>query len=508
MNKLKNAFEQLKKPTWISVAVLFVIVIIVIATSWILYNHTVNILTQNLRDRLLTISITQAANIDGADIDALQVADDWKKPEWARVINKLHKTKYSNDQIVFIYIFRKTSNDPTKMEFVADADSVDPYANINNDPSGETLPASSCSGCVDSNRDGKIEPNGPDKLQWPGQPFPEITDIPESFEAYNTAITVEDIYTDEYGSVLTGFAPIKDDNGNTVAVLGTDIKADDFLTITRQTLYPFLAFIAALTFIIATLAGSLIYIWSRRANLLARLSHRLEIANGQQESLLHFISHEIKGYLTKGQNAFAGIVEGDYGPVTTQVQELSRGALTEMRTGVSVVMEILEASNMKKGTMTFEKNKFDLKSVTLESVDQLRPTAEKKNVLLDAVFAPSGAYLIEGDSAKIRQHVLRNLIDNAIRYTEAGHITVSLSRENEKVRFSVSDSGVGISREDMARLFTEGGHGKESIKINVNSTGYGLFVAKQVVDAHNAKIWAESEGPGKGSTFIVEFPAA
>ncbi len=508
MGKFRTFFEQLKKPTSISIAVVFAIVVIVLVTSWLLYTHTVSILTQNLRDRLLTISITQAANIDPAEIDALRGADDWKKPEWAHVVNRLHKAKYSNDQIVFIYIFRKTNADPLKMEFVADADSIDPYANIINDPTGESLAAAKCPKCVDSNRDGKIERNGPDKLQWPGQPFPEIADIPESFDAYNGAVTVKDIYTDEYGSVLTGFAPIKDNEGNTVAVLGTDIKAGDFLTITRQTLYPFLAFIAGLTIIISALAAALIYIWSRRANMLAKLSASLEIANRRQESLLHFISHEIKGYLTKGQNAFAGIIEGDYGEVSEQVQTLSKEALKEMRAGVSTTMEILAASNMKKGTMSFEKNKFDLRNATLEIADQLRAIAEKKGLSLEVLFAPSGAYTIEGDETKIRQHVLRNLIDNSIRYTETGHIKVSLSRENEKIRFSVSDSGVGISEEDKVRLFTEGGHGTDSIKVNVDSTGYGLFVAKQVVDAHGGKIWAESEGSGKGSTFFAEFPAA
>ena len=72
---------------------------------------------------------------------------------------------------------------------------------------------------------------------------------------------------------------------------------------------------------------------------------------------------------------------------------------------------------------------------------------------------------------------------------------------------SVEDTGVGISDEDKARLFTEGGRGKESVKVNVNSTGYGLFFAKQLIDAHKGTVRAESDGPGKGSRFVVELPA-
>ena len=60
----------------------------------------------------------------------------------------------------------------------------------------------------------------------------------------------------------------------------------------------------------------------------------------------------------------------------------------------------------------------------------------------------------------------------------------------------------------MKNLFTEGGHGKESTKINVESTGFGLYIVKNIVDAHQGRVWAESEGSGKGSQFYVELPSA
>src|SRR5882724_10915696 len=105
---------------------------------------------------------------------------------------------------------------------------------------------------------------------------------------------------------------------------------------------------------------------------LARLKQELEIANGKQENLLHFISHEIKGFLTKGQNAFAGIVEGDYGEVSPQVKELAQGALFEMRKGVSTVMDILDAANLKKGTISFNKETFGMKSCMVEMSEDVK----------------------------------------------------------------------------------------------------------------------------------------
>ncbi|HEY4516653.1 MAG TPA: HAMP domain-containing sensor histidine kinase [Candidatus Paceibacterota bacterium] len=240
---------------------------------------------------------------------------------------------------------------------------------------------------------------------------------------------------------------------------------------------------------------------------LVRLKQALEESNAQQEALLHFISHEIKGYLTKGQNAFASIAGGDYGEVSAAVKELAGEALVEMRKGVATVMDILDASNLKKGTIVFNKAPLDFKAAVMSVVSEQKSAADAKQLSL-TVQVEEGEYNLEGDEGKLREHVIRNLVDNAIKYTPAGKVAVSLSKTGGKIRFIVQDSGVGITDEDKKRLFTEGGHGADSIKVNVHSTGYGLFIAKQIVEAHGGQISAESEGAGKGARFIVELPAS
>lgn len=488
--------STLNKLVWLGTLFAFFAVTIAVIASWLLYRHTIDLLTNNLRERLLSISITQAANIRPDLIRALQVEQDWVKPEWASLVTRLKRAKDSNPNIVFMYVFRKNDGDPTRMEFVADAESLNPYANVDSDPTND----------VDANGDGTIDPEGADKLQWPGQPYPEAADIPETWEAYSGPTTARELYEDSYGRVLTGYAPIIDDTGNVVAILATDIKADDFLTVTNQTLYPFLLFIAGLIFIIAFLAATLVTIWLRRATMLAHLSEQLERANLQQETLLHFISHEVKGFLTAGQNAFAGILDGDYGLPPAPMKTLAQDALLKMRQGVETVMNILDASNLKRGTILYKKEMFDVGHALAESVEAMRPRAAERGLSLVYTSEGTSGFSLRGDREKIVQHVMRNLIDNAIRYTPSGSITVSLTGDASRIRLSVKDTGVGITPEDMSRLFTEGGHGKESIKVNVDSTGYGLFIAKQVVEAHGGTIRAESAGSGKGSEFIVEFP--
>src|SRR3989338_40213 len=241
--------------------------------------------------------------------------------------------------------------------------------------------------------------------------------------------------------------------------------------------------------------------------LIQKQEQELEVVNKQQENLLHFISHEIKGYLTKREAGFAAIAEGDYGAIPEQLKTMASSALSDVRKGVDTVMDILSASDLKKGTVSFKKDEFDFRVAVKAIIAEQTPTAQAKGLQLD-VQMTDGKYRMRGDEDKIREHVIRNLIDNAILYTPTGSIGVELSDGDGKIHFSVKDNGVGITPEDMKNLFTEGGHGKDSIKINVHSTGYGLFIAKQVVTAHGGKIWAESEGEGKGARFVVELPAS
>jgi signal transduction histidine kinase len=211
--------------------------------------------------------------------------------------------------------------------------------------------------------------------------------------------------------------------------------------------------------------------------------------------------------LTKDAGTFASLSEGDFGALTDAAKEFVRNALLEARRGADSVESILKASNLKKGTVTYQKAPFNMKLLVATVVEKARFAAEKKGLAL-SLTAGEGEYEMVGDKAQIADHVLRNLIENAINYTPAGSITVSLLRADAKIVFSVKDTGIGITEEDKEHLFTEGGHGKDSQKVNAHSTGYGLYIAKQITEAHGGTIRAESEGAGKGSTFIVEIPVA
>lgn len=236
------------------------------------------------------------------------------------------------------------------------------------------------------------------------------------------------------------------------------------------------------------------------------LTEELSETNTRQEGLIHFIGHEVKGFLTKAEGAFAALDQGDFGVLPDALKPFVQEALKETRDGVGSVSDILKAANQKKGTVSYEMAPFDLKALVAESVEKARSAATAKGLQLTFTADEAQTYQFTGDKVQLADHVLRNLIDNAVNYTPSGSVAISLAKQAGKYVFAVKDSGVGISDEDKARLFTEGGHGKDSIKVNVHSTGYGLFIAKNVTEAHRGTIRAESEGPGKGSTFVVELP--
>jgi len=235
-----------------------------------------------------------------------------------------------------------------------------------------------------------------------------------------------------------------------------------------------------------------------------KLAQDLELANKQQVNLIHFITHQVKGFFTKSRNIFASLLDGDYGTLAPAGKILVEEGFKSDTKAVETVQQILHASDVKKGTVTYAKQDFDLKQLVTEEFEKEKHAAEN-NKLDFKINIAEGEYNFNGDKDQLA-HVIHNLIDNSIRYTLKGKVTVNLSKTPEKVIFSVKDTGVGITPEDRKNLFKEGGRGKDSVKVNTESTGYGLFIVKGIIFAHQGTIHAESEGHNKGSEFVVELP--
>ena len=113
--------------------------------------------------------------------------------------------------------------------------------------------------------------------------------------------------------------------------------------------------------------------------------------------------------------------------------------------------------------------------------------------------------LLSLDATKIRE-TISNLIDNAMKYTTEGSVTLSYDYDAEHVRVMITDTGMGIDPKDLVHIFKKFERGTGAEKINVSSTGLGLYVGQKFAEAHGGTIRAESAGRGKGSRFILELP--
>jgi len=234
------------------------------------------------------------------------------------------------------------------------------------------------------------------------------------------------------------------------------------------------------------------------------LARDLELANDQQVTLIHFITHQIKGFVTKSRNIFSMMKEGDFGVLPDTMTSIVDQGFASDTSGLATIQEILNAANIKSGKVTFTMASFDLKALIEGVVRDLKPAADAKSLSLVSNLGTE-PLMVNGDAIQL-VNAYKNLIDNSIKYTPSGSVSLNLEKKDGKAVLTIADTGVGITPEDMKNLFTEGGHGKESTKVNVESTGFGLYIVKNLIEAHKGRVWAESEGAGKGSRFIVELP--
>lgn len=264
--------------------------------------------------------------------------------------------------------------------------------------------------------------------------------------------------------------------------------------------------LVAVTFVVASSLGIVLIRSVRKVDYQKEL---LEVANEEQENLIHFISHQVKGYFTKSRNIFSTLSDGESNLPKDLIPFINEGLRSDEE-GVQVVQNILNAANLKTGKIKFEKSRFDISALVTEVVRDNTQSARDKGLTLDL---QTGGKPVEVAADKSRLHdAITNLVQNAIHYTQKGSIKVTLDTNAERgragteARISVSDTGIGLTRDDRKKLFTSGGRGAESLQYNVNSTGYGLFIAKKVVEAHGGDITAHSAGRGKGSTFVLNLP--
>lgn len=215
------------------------------------------------------------------------------------------------------------------------------------------------------------------------------------------------------------------------------------------------------------------------------------------------VSHELRTPIVTIQKAL-GIVKEQSNGLTDTQQKFLAIAERNIQNLSHLVNDLLDMAKMEAGKMTLALGRHAIGEVIKNTVENLEPWARAKGVTLERAVA-DGLAELELDPKRIGQ-VLTNLIGNAIKFTPAGgKVTTSATQQEAVVEISVADTGVGIAKEDLPKVFSRFQQFGERMTTDVSGTGLGLSIAKEIVELHRGTIRVESE-VGKGTVFTFSLP--
>jgi PAS domain S-box-containing protein len=245
-----------------------------------------------------------------------------------------------------------------------------------------------------------------------------------------------------------------------------------------------------------------------RAEILARereARREAEAANRLKDEFLATLSHELRTPL----NAIMGWVSMLKQPALDDVQRERAIEIIErnLRSQQQLISDILEVSQIIRGQMRLEMRPVDVVQAVTAAMESVAPTAAAKHQTLKANVLP-GSILVAGDPERLQQ-VFWNLLSNAIKYTPRdGHIDITVEATPTEVEVIVRDTGVGMAPDLLPHIFERFRQGESGPRREYGGLGLGLAIVRHLIDMHGGSVHAESEGAGKGASFVVTLPRA
>lgn len=245
-----------------------------------------------------------------------------------------------------------------------------------------------------------------------------------------------------------------------------------------------------------------------RTEELTNANNELRKLDEQKSDFISIASHQLRTPLTVIKGYISLIFEKSFGVLPEYLKEpLTRVHISNDRL-IHLVNDLLDLSRIERGKMTYVFQKGSLIAVVEEVYKEFREAAKQKNLVFTLRKPERSLPNVNLDPQKIKE-VLINLIDNALHYTKEGSVVVVVAHDPERkvIRVAVTDTGIGLNPDDIRHIFVKFSRMENAKQVSSEGAGLGLYVAKLIIEDHKGKIWAESEGHTKGSTFTFELPA-
>jgi signal transduction histidine kinase len=232
--------------------------------------------------------------------------------------------------------------------------------------------------------------------------------------------------------------------------------------------------------------------------------HQLELASKYKSQFLASMSHELRTPMNAVLGYTRMLLMNVYGELPEKVRDVHQRIDKSGRHLLGLINDVLDFSKIEAGQLALAINPYSVKDVIQAVVASTQSLAAEKNLALK-IAVPADLPAVSGDERRISQ-VLLNLVGNAIKFTDAGEVSIDAAATDGALEVSVSDTGPGISAADQENIFEEFRQAEGSTSAQrKGGTGLGLAIAKRIVELHGGKIWVESE-VGKGSKFTFTLP--
>lgn len=233
---------------------------------------------------------------------------------------------------------------------------------------------------------------------------------------------------------------------------------------------------------------------------------RERVIERMKTEFVSIAAHQLRTPLSAVKWILRMILDGDLGEVPEAQAEFLEKTYQSNERMIKLVNDLLNVTRIEEGRFLNSVKSEDIVKIIENTIAPLREVAERKKLKFEYKKPKDAIPKIKVDSERITLAV-QNLVDNAIRYTRNGSIKVAVEFQKGKniVLFSVTDTGIGVPKNQQDRVFDRFFRASTAVKTETEGTGLGLFIAKNIIEAHGGKIWFETE-ENKGSTFYISLP--